>query len=181
MADIVSEYFLSSDSVIECFVIEEKKSSNKSFKGRPIYQINDFFELYDPSSIEIFVAISYHEQNKLREKYFKKFDSKKYRFASYVSRHAVIQSDVIVGRNCLILEGTVIQKTCVVNDNSFIWTGVQIGHHSKILENSFIGSGSVLMGCNIIGKNSHISASTTIKDHINVGKNTYTAIGSVII
>jgi len=181
ISDMVSYYFAKINRDIECFIVDDKSISSDIFLNRPIFQIDDFLSGYNPEKVDAFVAISYHEQNTWREKYFGILGKAGFQFTSYISEHAYVENDVIWGENCLILEGSVIQKTCKIKNNSFIWTGVHIGHHSVIEENSFIGSSAVLMGCNIVGRNAHISANVTIKDHLEVSENSYLEPGKVVL
>lgn len=181
ISDIVSFYFTKTNRVIECFIVDDESISSDMFLKRPIFQINDFLNNYNPERVDAFVAISYHEQNTWREEYFGILQNAGFRFTSYISERAYIEDDVVTGDNCLILEGSVIQKTCEIRNNSYIWTGVHIGHHSVIEENSFIGSSAVLMGCNIVGRNAHISANVTIKDHLAVSANSYLEPGRVVL
>jgi len=181
MSDIVSFYFRGIGRKIKAYIVDDSSISACSFLGRPVFQIEEFCKNSPRNNIEVFVAISYHENNDLRERYFKFFSKLGYQFSSYVSAKSYLASDVEIGGNCLILEGVNIQKTCILRDNSFVWTAAQIGHHSIVGENVFLGSGSVLMGCNKVGNNAHISANATVKDHVNIEPRVFIPPGTVIL
>lgn len=94
--------------MIESYVVDDVTSNKASFRGRPVHQLKEFMRLYSPDSVEVFVAISYHEQNTWRENYFNIFKENGFALTSYVSDNAYVAKDVILGSNCLVLEGTVI-------------------------------------------------------------------------
>jgi sugar O-acyltransferase (sialic acid O-acetyltransferase NeuD family) len=181
IADIVTYYFAKSGRSIHCYIVDDESISIEKFLQRPVYQVADFFHKFKPTEVETFVAISYHNQNSWREKYFKLLTKNGFECTNYISQQAFVQEDVLVGSNCLILEGSVIQKTCEIRENSYIWTGVQIGHHSIVGANAFLGAGAILMGCNSVGRNAHISANCTIKDHLEVKDKAYIPPGSVLL
>lgn len=181
MSDIVSFYFREIGREIQTYVVDDLECKTNTFLGRPIFQVEEFCKSMPTSTTEIFVAISYHQNNNLREQYFEYFSKLGYQFASYVSDKAYLASDVRIGGNCLVLEGTNIQKTCILEDNSYVWTATQIGHHSFVGKNVFLGSGVVLMGCNKVGNNAHISANATIKDHVDINAREFIPPGKVIM
>lgn len=166
MADIASYYFLKANFEIDSYISDEESISQGTFLGKQVFKLEDFLAFNMQEKTKVFVAISYHKQNIIRQKYFEKFRSLGYSFASFVSPAAYVADDVKVGENVLILEGSCIQKSCLIDSNSFLWTGVNVGHHSQIGKNVFLGSNTVLMGCNIIGDNCHLAASSTVQDHL---------------
>jgi len=168
MADLASYYFKQENINISFYLHDNYDLKESKFLDKPVLHLQEFISEKNILSNKIFVAVSYHEQNCIREKYFQMFLQNGYDLISYVSKDAFLASDVIIGKNCLVLEGAVVQKTTQIRDNTFIWTGAQIGHRSTLGENVFIGSGAVLMGCNAIGRNSHVSANATIYDHVEI-------------
>jgi len=181
IADVVTYYFAKSGRSIDCSIVVDETIPTEDFLQRPVYQAVDFFHKFKPTEVETFVAISYHNQNSWLEKYFTLLTRNGLECAKYISQQAFIQENVVVGPNCLILEGSVIQKTSETKENSYIWTGVQIGHHSTVGANAFLGAVAILMGCNSVGRNAHISANCTIKDHLEVKDNAYIAPESAVL
>lgn len=62
-----------------------------------------------------------------------------------IDSHVKIAHNVQIGRNCLIVAGTVIGGSCTIADNCFVGINAGIRQRLTIGENSFIGMGAVVV------------------------------------
>jgi len=148
--------------------------------GLPLSDVKDLERAYSKSETDLFVAISYHDQNRIRERVCDSLRDRGWSLASIASRSSHIASNAIVGDNTLVLEGAVIQPWSRIGDGVVIWSGVQIGHHSVIGNYAFLSAGVVLMGCNVVGDRCHLSGGVTVKDHVTVGSSVQIGPGETV-
>ncbi len=180
LADLSASYF-QGDSELEVIAfVSISDDAPEGFRGHPVVPLANLSSEFSPEEISVFVAVSYHDRNSIRRELVMKVSALGYESTSYVSSAAHIWSDVAVGSNCLVLEGTCVQPGCIIRDGAFIWTGVQIGHHSTIGAFSFISAGAVLMGCNELGECAQVGGGAVLYDHITVGDRSVVRPGVVL-
>ena len=92
-----------------------------------------FSELKNKNKNEnkLFVALSYSQQNKLRENKFNEIQKLGFQFESFVHENSYISSGAKIGLNCLILENQTIQRNVEIGNNVTIWSGNPYSHSSK--------------------------------------------------
>lgn len=148
--------------------------------GLPLHDVGVLEDSFSKNETEIFVAVSYHEQNRIREKVCNALRDLGWTLASIVSESAKVASNATIGDNCLVLETSVIQPWSRIGDGAVIWSGVQIGHHSDVGNYAFLSAGVVLMGCNVIGERCHLAGGVTVRDHVMIGSGIQIAPGEVV-
>jgi sugar O-acyltransferase (sialic acid O-acetyltransferase NeuD family) len=80
-----------------------------------------------------------------------------------VMHHVIINSNVKIGKNCIINTKALIEHDCEVGDNCHISTGVILNGSVKVGCNSFIGSGAICVEGANIPKRSFIKAGSLVK------------------
>lgn len=106
-AHIAFEYF-SHDSGYEVagFVVDDSFHKSDTFQGMPLIPLSKMASEFPNSDFEVFVALTATNLNKDRTRLFRHFKSEGYKLATYVSSHAFVWRNVVVGENTFILKIT---------------------------------------------------------------------------
>tara|TARA_Y100001978_G_C23683075_1_gene430200 strand:- start:969 stop:1652 length:684 start_codon:yes stop_codon:yes gene_type:complete len=171
ISDCLSPFFENCDcfDVIAYCVDNEFKKAD-TFRGKPIISLEDLDNNYGSQNFKIFVALGYHDLNKLREKKFNYFKSKGYTLVSFIPE-SYKSVPIDIGENCLILPGANIQPHCKIEDNTFIWNDALVGHHTLIKKNVWITGGSAIGGLCEIGENCFLGLNVTVGPCVTIGDN----------
>lgn len=181
-AEVAYEYFKKEKTVnIVAFSANKKFIKERKFLGLPLVPFEKIEEEFSPKKYSMFIATSYQNMNKTREKIFKQAKIKGYELVSYVDKNASKWKDVKIGENCFIFENNVIQPFVKIGNNVIMWSGNHIGHGVEIEDNCFISSHVVIAGFSKIGKNSFLGINSSIRDGIRIGKECIIGAGSVIL
>lgn len=178
-AEMAYEYFHNSYNV-KAFLVEKKYLKKTELFGLPIYSLEDITKLFPKESVEVFVAISYVNANKLRERLYNYLLDIGYNFASFIHPSVLLGDGAKIGKNCFILENVVIQRKVHVGDNVFIWAGSVVAHQSKISDHVFIATGVMISGFCEIGRRAFLGVGSKLMDYIKIAEDSVIGGGSFI-
>lgn len=147
----------------------------------PYLGIDKVIEDYNPSDIELVLAIGTIKPSPLREKIFNKFTQKTYYFKSVIHPSAIIAPSVQLGQGVQIMAGVVIQTNTKIADNNIINTGSLIDHDCRIESHVHIAPGTKISGNVHIRKGTHIGIGATIIQGIEIGESCLVGAGAVVI
>lgn len=175
-AEVVS-YLLEKDSEYEvvAFCCSAQYRDSDTIFDKPLVAFENIEDNYPPTEFEMYVSLSYADNNKVRERFYHEAKNKGYTLLSYISSKTTNYANSI-GDNTFIFEDNTIQPFVEIGNNVILWSGNHIGHHSKIEDNCFISSHVVISGHCIIGANSFIGVNATLRDGIAIGK--YNTLGA---
>ncbi len=179
----IAHYYFQSEGIynVECFVVDKEFYEENRFLG---LEVKTFDEIENNISqfndYEFFVAIGFSNQNTNRKNVFNKIKNLGFKFASYISKDALIADNVVIGKNAFILEQNNLQPFVKIGDNVVLWSGNHIGHHSVIDDHTFITSHAVISGGVKIGSQCFIGVNATIVDHVVVENNAFIKANSLI-
>lgn len=181
-AEIAYEYFTydSPYEVIGFSVNKEFLTQNNPYE-LPVYPFEELETLFPPDEVDVYVAISYVQLNRVRRKMFLEAKAKGYTCASYVSSKAFVWRNVQIGENVFIFENNVIQHHVKLGDNIILWSGNHIGHRTEIQDHVYISSHVVISGFCVIGESSFLGVNSTFNDNIKLGKDNIVGSGSLIV
>jgi sugar O-acyltransferase (sialic acid O-acetyltransferase NeuD family) len=128
----------------------------------------------------MFIALSYAQMNKLREKKYYEAKKKGYKLVSYISSKCSYLSQFQCGDNCFIFEDNTIQPFAQIKDNVTLWSGNHIGHHSVIESHNFVSSHVVISGHCTIEPYCFLGVNSTIGHQVKIAKETLVGAGSII-
>lgn len=123
----------------------------------------------------LFVAVG---NNIIRERIFSIAKQKGYKLATYISSKASTWSNLKIGENCFIGEGSIIQPFVEIKNNSFLF-GARLGHHCIIGENVLL-SGPTIGGDVRVGDFTFIGLNSVIQQNIKIGKKNIIGMGVAI-
>jgi sugar O-acyltransferase (sialic acid O-acetyltransferase NeuD family) len=179
-ADVVY-YYLSKEYNIVAFTVNEEFINCQTFNGKPVVSFENIEKIFPPQEHKMFIAIGYSKVNAVRRDKFLEAKNKGYKFISYVSKHAFVADNLVIGENCFIFENNTIQPFVKIGNNCIIWSGSFIAHHSIIRDHCFIGPHATIGGDCVIGEGSFIGINATLRDHIKIGKYNVIGAGALIL
>jgi len=181
IAQIAKDYFTDdSNYEVVAFTLDKNFILENNYEGLPLVSFDDIEKDYPPKNFEMFIALSYTEMNRLRERKYYEAKNKNYKLATYVSSKCSYLSKNSCGDNCFIFEDNTIQPYAEIGNNVFLWSGNHIGHHSSIMDHNFISSHVVISGQCKIESNCFLGVNSSIAHGIKVAKETLVGAGTTI-
>lgn len=181
-SDIAYEYFThDSPYRVEAFAASRQFVKADSHMGLPLIPLEDLSSQFPPSLVDVFVAVSYTQLNRVRTSLFQKVKSMGYACANYVSSHAFVWHNVEMGENNFIFENNVLQHKVRLGNNIILWSGNHIGHQTVIEDNVYISSHCVISGYCRIGDSSFLGVNSTLNDRITIASENVIGSGSIVI
>lgn len=181
MAQIARDYFENdSEYQVVAFTLDDNYIDNAVYEGLPMVAFKHIELEYPPTECDMFIALSYTDMNRLREKKYYEAKEKGYRLASYVSPRCTYLSQFTCGDNCFIFEDNTIQPYVEIGNNVILWSGNHIGHHSKIDDHNFISSHVVISGCCHVESNCFLGVNATVGHNVRIAEQTLLGAGVVI-
>lgn len=179
----LAHYYFSTDSQYEivAFTVDRAFLTVEAFCGVPVVPFEEVAEHYPPATHHMFIALSYSKINRIRKEKYQAAKALGYLLASYVSSHATVLNQGLIGENCFILEDNTIQPFVTIGNNVTMWSGNHIGHHSTIHDHVFIASHVVVSGGVTIAEQCFIGVNATLRDHITVGERCVIGAGVLLL
>jgi sugar O-acyltransferase (sialic acid O-acetyltransferase NeuD family) len=181
-AELAYDYF-TGDSAFDVvgFSAERAFKKNDTLLGLPVVAFEEMQRFFDPHSHTAFVAVSYTQLNRLRQRLFKEAKAKGYTLCTYISPKAFIARNVQVGENCFILENVTIQRGATIGDNVTIWSGTAIGHRSVVGNGCFLASHTAVSGFCSIGENCFLGVNCCTVGNVKIAADCVVGAGAVVV
>ena len=178
----IAKYYFDTDSRYEvvAFTADREYVTEEVFENMPLVSFEEINHLFPPAGHKMFLALSYAQMNKLREKKYHEAKAKGYELASYISSRCTYLSQYDCGDNCFIFEDNTIQPFVRIGNNVTIWSGNHIGHHSRIEDHNFISSHVVISGHCTIESNCFLGVNSSIAHKVTIARETLLGAGAVI-
>jgi sugar O-acyltransferase (sialic acid O-acetyltransferase NeuD family) len=160
------------------FVDDTLSKQGRSSFGFEVYS-REAFKKY-PEALVLSVpgsSQSYLE----REKLISGLDLPKERWATVIHPMASVSKLAKIGRNVLIMAGTVITSKATIGDHVLILPNTVIHHDVTVAELTIIGSGVQIAGHVKIGRNAYIGSGSSIINNIEIGHGALVGLGSNVI
>lgn len=181
-ADVAYFYFKhDSPYQIVAFTANSEYVTSSTKMGLPVVAFESIEDTYPPTEYSMFIAISYTNMNRNRERIFNEAKCKDYELVNYVSSKVTKWNELELGENCFILENNVIQPFVKIGTDVIMWSGNHIGHHSEIGDHCFIASHVVISGNVRIGPYCFLGVNSTIRDGVKIAKENVIGAGVVIL
>lgn len=103
------------------------------------------------------------------------------RFAQVIHPSARISPLATIGRNVLIMAGTVITSNAVIGDHVCVLPNTVIHHDVTIGAWSLVGSNVTVAGGTRLGQNCYIGSGSNLMNGLEIGDRTLIALGSNVI
>lgn len=179
----LAHYYFSRDSDYEvvAFSVDAEFLGERTFCNLPVVPFETLTDAYGTAEHSIFVALSYSKLNTVRKEKYLAAKSLGYSIASYISSHATVLNDGLIGENCFILEDNTVQPFVTIGNNVTLWSGNHIGHHSTIADHVFVASHVVISGGVHVAEQCFIGVNATLRDHIKVGERCVIGAGTLLL
>jgi len=165
---------------ITAFTVDEAFRKLESFNSLPVTSFEGVENRFPPSDHDMFIAIGYHDLNRLRELKCREAMAKGYRLVSIISPQANLPSNVVFGWNCFVMPPAIIHPCVQLGNNVFVWSGAMVGHHSVIEDNCWLTSCCNISGNVRIGTNTFLAVNATVGHSVTIGKNCFLGANSLI-
>lgn len=181
-AEIACEYFTyDSDYDVAAFAVDKPYIKSKTLLERPVIDFAKLPQLYPPQEYCVFIAITYLQLNRVRQRFYQQCKEWGYQFATYISSAAFVwKNNVEIGENCFIFEDNTIQYNVRIGDDVVLWSGNHIGHSAHIANHVFVSSHVVVSGYCEIGENCFLGVNATMGNNIVLPKDSLLAAGAVM-
>jgi len=169
-AEIAREYF-DADTGYEvvAFAVETPYLKRETLHGLPVLPFETLEQRLDPARHDVFVACTYTQLNRLRQRLAADAKARGYKLASYVSPRAFVWKNVELGEHCFVFEDNTVQPFVRIGENVVLWSGNHVGHHTAIEPHVFVSSHVVISGFCSIGAHSFLGVNATIANNVKVG------------
>jgi sugar O-acyltransferase (sialic acid O-acetyltransferase NeuD family) len=181
IAEVISYYAVEDCGLeIAAFCVDLAFKSNDTFLGLPVVGFENLELTYPPDDYDMFVALGYHDLNRLRESRCRLALNKGYHLVSIISPQANLPKGVRVGWNCFIMPPALIHPCVTIGNNVFVFNGALIAHHSIIEENCWLTSCCNISGNVQLGANSFVAVNATIGHSVRIGKNCFLGANTLV-
>lgn len=182
LAELACFYFTNdSEYEVEAFCVDSDYIKEERFMNLPVIPFEKIEDKYPPSDFDMFVAIGYKKQNKIRADKYHEVKNKGYKLATYVCSKSVVWPGVKIGENCFILENQILQPDVVVGNDVVIWGNSHFGHNTVISDHCWISPHAAVCGGVHIGEYSFLGTNITIRDNLKIGKECVVGAGSLVL
>ena len=171
IAEVVSYYATEECGfTVAAYTVDSAHKQADTFLGKPVVEFEDLQAQYPAERYAMFVAVGYHNLNKLRAEKCASVRAQGYQLISVVSPNAVLAKNIIHGENCFIMPPCIIHPCVQLGDNVFVWSGAMIGHHSVIADHCWFTSNCNIGGNVVMGQNCFVALNATVSHSVRLGK-----------
>lgn len=150
----------------------------EAVRDKRVIEENKFWLYCTPEEYECVIAVG---EVYLREKIYKKYKQRGYRFATLIDSRASVSRSAKVKEGCLIFPFVYVAHDCYVAENTILHAHSIIENDCIIGQHCFISLGAFVGACTEIGEVVFVGPNTTVRDKIKIGHYTIIGMGSVVI
>ncbi len=165
---------------VVAFCVDDGYKTVGKFNNLPVIAFSEIVKTYPPEQFDMFIAVGYHDLNRLREARCKEAIEKGYTLVSIVSPKVQIPSNVLIGWNCFVMPPALIHPCVNIGNNVFVWSGALIAHHSVIDDNCWLTSCCNISGNVHIGANTFVAVNATVGHSVRIGKNCFLGANTLV-
>jgi len=182
MAELFFSHFTyDTDYRVAGFAVDRAFMTSDRLLGLPVAPFEEVESRFAPGSFHAFVAIGPAKNNTVRAARFLAMRQKGYRFANYISPHAIVSPDARLGENVSVGHFAIVSPWARISDNVHIGSGSSIGHHCEVQTHAFLPLHVIMAGSVVIGERVFVGAGTTIRDNVSIGAGSVIGAGSALL
>ena len=159
------------------FIVDSAYRKSATLNSKPVHSLETLFEFCPPQTHGIIFPLGWRGRNSFRAKKREQAKAMGYEIQSFVSKRAIVHSNVEIQENTLIYEWVIVQAGVVLGSNVTINRGANIGHHSSVGDNVFIADGVITGGFVNIGSNSVIGLGAILREDISIAPGCFIGMG----
>lgn len=165
---------------VVAFCVDEKYKSAEYFHKLPVVSFENVERDFPPGVYDMFIAIGYHDLNRLREARCNEALAKGYKLVNIISPLANLPKNVSVGWNCFIMPPCFIHPCVSLKNDVFVFSGAMVGHHSVIDDHCWLTSSCNIAGNVRLGSNTFMAINSTVGHSVSIGKNCFIGANTLI-
>ena len=148
----LAHFYFTHDSTrqVAGFAVDAQYIDTQEYLGLPLVPSESLEASFSPEVFDLFVAIGYKDLNRFRAEHCVALMARGYRLASYISSRASIWPGLMIGDNCMIMEGNVIQPFTKIGHGVIMFCNNIISHHAEVGDYCFIGSEATAQPLHVI-------------------------------
>jgi sugar O-acyltransferase (sialic acid O-acetyltransferase NeuD family) len=182
-----TNYYLSVDSPyrVVAFTVDQDRITNSNHESLPVIPFEKILEEFPPDQVDFIFPAGFqisnpYNTNVFRQSRYELIKSMGYKFINYISSRALVATNVKIGENVLIYEGTIVQPFVEIGNNTIVRSGVNLGHHCVVKDHCFISAEVTIGSRTIIGSQTFIGLNTTILNSINIANKSFIGSSTLI-
>jgi len=169
-----------SDYTVVGFCVDQEYMTDDTFCGLPVVAFDNIENVYSISEYKMFVAIGFSRMRN-RALLFNKAKAKGYSLVNFISPHAIIRDDLVLGENNVIQSSVDIDLFVTIGDNNVFWTGSILGHNLVVGSHNYVSGNCGLGGnCNI-GDACFVGNAAVMVNNLTIANESYLVAGTVIV
>jgi sugar O-acyltransferase (sialic acid O-acetyltransferase NeuD family) len=165
---------------VAAFCVDKQYKTQETFQQLPVVAFEEVETSYPPQTFDMFVAVGYHDLNRLREKKCQEAMAKGYNLVSVISPRANVPKNVTTGWNCFIMSPAIVHPCVQVGNNVFIWSGAMVAHHSVLEDHCWLTSCCNISGNVRVGANTFAAVNATVGHSVTIGKNCFLGANTLV-
>jgi sugar O-acyltransferase (sialic acid O-acetyltransferase NeuD family) len=182
-----TNYYLSVDSPyrVVAFTVDQDRITNSNHESLPVIPFEKILEEFPPDQVDFIFPAGFqisnpYNTNVFRQSRYELIKSMGYKFINYISSRALVATNVKLGENVLVYEGTIVQPFVEIGNNTIVRSGVNLGHHCVVKDHCFISAEVTVGSRTIIGSQTFIGLNTTILNSINIANKSFIGSSTLI-
>lgn len=181
IAEVVSYYATEECGfTIAAYTVDKLHLQSETFLGKPVIAFEEIASRYPNDQYNMFVAVGYHNLNKLRAEKCASVKALGYSLISVVSPAAALARNSVYGENCFIMPPCIIHPCVRLGNNVFVWSGALIGHHSVIGDHCWFTSNCNIGGNVVMGQNCFVALNATVGHSVSIGNQCFLGANSLV-
>lgn len=137
-------------------------------------------KIKNKTSISVSITVGQIKSYRLRENLFEKAKNLKFNLPKIISKYSLVSKKSSIDQGTMIFHKVFINSNVIVGKNCIINSSALLEHDVTIGDNCHISTGSILNGGVIIGNGTFIGSGSRIKEGVKVGNNCIIGMGSII-
>lgn len=176
-----SQFTRTTDYRVAGFAVDREFIEADNLHGLPVVPLDEIESCFPPGSVRAFVGIGPVRNNTVRAARFLELRQMGYRFANYISPHAVVSPDAHLGENVVVGHRSVVSPWARIGDNVVIGSSSSIGHHCRIHSHAFLPVHVVIAGSVVVGERAFIGSGATVRDNVTIGAGSVVGAGATVL
>lgn len=181
IAEVVSYYAVEECGFsIAAYTVDKLHLQSGTFLSKPVIAFEELASSYPVDQYNMFVAVGYHNLNKMRAEKCTSAKALGYQLISVVSPHATLAKNIVYGENCFIMPPCMIHPCVQLGNNVFVWSGAMIGHHSVIADHCWFTSNCNIGGNVVMGQHCFVALNATVSHSVRIGSQCFLGANTLV-
>ncbi|UYU30727.1 acetyltransferase [Siccibacter colletis] len=179
-ASVLADILINQKRKIVALILPSGQPERQVFNNIPVYNDDQFAEIFSPEEISIVNGIGFIPHSQLRETIYHKYKAAGFIFETIISTDAIISPYAKVQEGVQILHGAVVQSGALIKRNSIVNTRAVVEHDSIIGCHNHVAPGSLVCGGAVTDDAVFLGAGSVVIQGINISKRCIVGAGCII-